>query len=141
MPSRRRLLHDWERRLAALLPAARLTRARGLALLALGLLLDRRLIGPAPFAPAAAASTGPAGATARCCGSAAPGWPSASTTGCPPYSRSAPPPPAGPSSGSAKLSGREPLLGDPTPSLLGDPEYGRGGSAETDLQSDRAESE
>jgi len=39
VPARQQLLHAWEGRLAALLPGARATRVRGLAALALGLLL------------------------------------------------------------------------------------------------------
>src|SRR5215204_3300018 len=38
MPTRLRLLHDWTRQVGALLPGARATRGRTLALLALGLL-------------------------------------------------------------------------------------------------------
>src|SRR5687768_17523899 len=38
MPTRPRLLHDWTRQVGALLPGVRATRARTLALLALGLL-------------------------------------------------------------------------------------------------------
>jgi hypothetical protein len=46
VPARGALVHEWERRLGALLPGVRATRTRGLALLALGLLLARSVALP-----------------------------------------------------------------------------------------------
>lgn len=56
MPTRHALWHEWEGRLRALVPGVRATRARGLALLALGVLLARTVALPrvAAALPAAA---------------------------------------------------------------------------------------